>query len=192
MSSIWPFDSLIFVFCFSFCLRRVILLTGLPFPTTTHHPRTPQRSTPPKLRSRDRSTSRLPRSSTPPPLPKSAVLPLHTPKHSQSLTTPQPPVSRQRSLPQQHTSSIPVANGGAINEHSPNFDSTPAIAELTQQISQTRALNLELRNQLSEHASTATEVDATLNAELNNVREAKRVEDVARGELKGTHKNPRG
>jgi hypothetical protein len=169
-------------------LRRVILLTGLPFPTTTHHPRTPQRSTPPKLRSRDRSTSRLPRSSTPPPLPKCAVLPLHTPKHSQSLTTPQPPVSRQRSLPQQHTSSTPVANGGTINEHSPNFDSTPAIAELTQQISQTRALNLELRNQLSEHASTATEVDATLNAELNNVREAKRVEDVARGELKARTK----
>jgi hypothetical protein len=164
-------------------------LTGLPFPTTTHNPRSPQRSTPPKLRSRDRSTSRLPRSSTPPPLPKSAVLPLHTPKHSQSLTTPQPPVSRQRSLPQQHTSSTPVANGGTTNEPSPNFDSTPAIAELTQQISQTRALNLELRNQLSEHSSSATEVDATLNAELNSVREAKRVEDTARGELKARTKS---
>jgi hypothetical protein len=117
------------------------------------------------------------------------VLPLHTPKHSQSLTTPQPPVSRQRSLPQQYTSSAPVANGGTTtNGPSPNFDSTPVIAELTQQISQTRALNLELRNQLSEHASTATEVDATLNAELNNVREAKRVEDVARGELKARTK----
>ena len=70
----------------------------------------------------------------------------------------------------------------------PNFDSTPAVAELTQQISQTRALNLELRNQLSEHATTATEVDATLRAELNNVREAKRVEDIARGELKARTK----
>jgi chromosome segregation ATPase len=70
----------------------------------------------------------------------------------------------------------------------PNIDSTPAIAELTEQISQTRALNLELRNQLSEHASTATEVDATLNAELDSVREAKRVEDVARGELKARTK----
>lgn len=169
-------------------LDRLEDFNGLPFPTTTHHPRTPQRSTPPKLRSRDRSTSRLPRSSTPPPLPKSAVLPLHTPKHSQSLTTPQPPVSRQRSLPQQYTSSTPVANGGTTNEPSPNFDSTPATAELTQQISQTRALNLELRNQLSEHASTATEVDATLNTELNNVREAKRIEDVARGELKARTK----
>jgi hypothetical protein len=116
------------------------------------------------------------------------VLPLHTPKHNQSLTTPQPPVSRQRSLPQQYTSSTPVANGGTTNGPSPNFDSTPAIAELTQQISQTRALNIELRNQLSEHASTATEVDATLSAELNNVREAKRVEDVARGELKARTK----
>jgi hypothetical protein len=116
------------------------------------------------------------------------VLPLHTPKHSQSLTTPQPSVSRQRSLPQQYTSSTPVANGGTTNGPSQDFDSTPAIAELTQQISQTRALNLELRNQLSEHASSATEVDATLSAELNNVREAKRVEDVARGELKARTK----
>ena len=117
------------------------------------------------------------------------MLPLHTPKHSQSsLATPQPPLSRQRSLPQQYTSSTPVANGGTTNGPLPNFDSTPAIAELTEQITQTRALNLELRNQLSEHASTATEVDATLSAELNNVREAKRVEDVARGELKGRTK----
>jgi hypothetical protein len=91
-------------------------------------------------------------------------------------------------LPQQYTPSTPVANGGATNGLSPNFDSTPAIAELTEQITQTRALNLELRNQLSEHASTATEVDATLSAELNNVREAKRVEDVARGELKARTK----
>lgn len=70
----------------------------------------------------------------------------------------------------------------------PNFDSTPAVAELTQQISQTRALNLELHNQLSEHSSTATVVDAALNAELSSVREAKRVEDVARGELKARTK----
>ena len=115
------------------------------------------------------------------------MLPLHTPKHSQSLTAPQP-VSRQRSLPQQYTSSTPVANGGTTNGPLPNFDTTPAVAELTQQINQTRALNLELRNQLSEHASTATEVDATLSAELNDVREAKRVEDVARGELKARTK----
>jgi hypothetical protein len=182
MSLIWLFDS------FFLASSDASLLTGLPFPTTTHHPRTPQRSTPPKLRSRDRSASRLRRNSTPPPLPKSAVLPLHTPKHSQSLTTPQPPLSRQRSSPQQHTSSIPVANGGTTNGPSPNFDSTPAVAELTQQITQTRALNLELRNQLSEHASTATEADATLSAELNGVREAKRVEDVARGELKARTK----
>ena len=104
------------------------------------------------------------------------------------MTTPQPPVSRQRSLPQQYTSPTPVANGGTTNGPSPNFDSTPAIAELTEQITQTRALNLELRNQLSEHATTATEVDATLSAELNSVREAKRVEDVARGELKARTK----
>ena len=161
--------------------------TGLPFPTTTHNPRTPQRSSPPKLRSRDRSTSRLHRSSTPPPLPKSAVLPFHTPKHSQSLTT-QPPVSHQPSLPQHYTPSTPSTNGATPNGPSPDFDSTPAVAELTQQISQTRALNLELHNQLSEHSSTATAVDAALSTELSSVREAKRSEDVARGELKARTK----
>jgi hypothetical protein len=169
-------------------LDRLEDFNGLPFPTTTHNPRTPQRSTPPKLRSRDRSTSRAHRSSTPPPLPKSAVLPFHTPKPSQSVTTPQPPVSRQRSLPQHYTPSTSSANGATPNGPPPNFDSTPAVAELTQQISQTRALNLELHNQLSEHSSTATAVDAALSAELSSVREAKRVEDVARGELKARTK----
>ena len=69
-----------------------------------------------------------------------------------------------------------------------NFDSTPAVAELTLQINQARALNLELRNQLSEHTSTATAVDAALSAELNSVREAKRFEDAARSELKARTK----
>ncbi|KAI9458564.1 hypothetical protein F5148DRAFT_1016941 [Russula earlei] len=158
--------------------------SGLPFPTTTHDPRTPQRSAPPKLRSRDRSTSHPHRSSSPPPLPKSAVLPLHTPKHSQSLTAPQPPASHQRPFPQHYPPSPPSTSGAAPNRPSPNFDSIPAVAELIQQISQTRALNLGLRNQLSEHTSAATAVDAALGAELTSVREAKRIDDVARSELK--------
>ena len=103
--------------------------------------------------------------------------------------TTQPPVSHQRSLPQHYTPSTSSTNGATPNEPSPtNFDSSPAVAELTQQISQTRALNLELHNQLSEHSSTANAVDAALSAELSSVREAKRVEDVARGELKARTK----
>jgi hypothetical protein len=78
----------------------------------------------------------------------------------------------------------PSANGTSTNGSSPNFDSIPVVAELTQQISQTRALNLELCNQLSEHTSTASAVDTALSAEVSNVREAKRVEDAARSELK--------
>jgi hypothetical protein len=80
------------------------------------------------------------------------------------------------------------ANGATITGSSPNFDSIPAVAELTQQISQTRALNLELRNQLSEHTSTAGAVDTALIVELSNVREAKRIEDTARSELKARTK----
>jgi len=75
-------------------------------------------------------------------------------------------------------------NGGFL----PNFDSNPAVAELTLQINQARALNLELRNQLSEHTGTATAVDAALRAELDGVREAKRFEDAARSELKARTK----
>ena len=78
----------------------------------------------------------------------------------------------------------PSANGATPSGSSPNFDSIPAVAELTQQISETRALNHELRNQLSEHSTAASAADAVLNAELSDVREAKRIEDVARSELK--------
>ena len=164
---------------------------GLPFPTTAHSSRTPQRSSPPpKLRSRDRSTSRLDRrSSTPPPLPKSAVLPLHTPKHNQPLPTPQSPPSHQRPLPPHYPPSPPSVHGATPNGASPNFDSAPAVAELDRQLSQTLALNRELHNQLSEHTSTSTTIDAALSDELNGVREMKRADDAARSELKVRTKN---
>jgi hypothetical protein len=62
------------------------------------------------------------------------------------------------------------------------------VAELTQKINQTCALNLELRNQLSEHTDSATAADAALDSELSGIREAKRIEDVSRGELKARTK----
>lgn len=169
-------------------LDRLEDFNGLPFPTTTHSPRSTQRSSPPKLRSR-RSSSCLRRSPTPPPppLPQSTVLPLHAPKLSQSLTVPQPP-SHPRSSPAQHPPAPSPANGATANGASPNFDSTPAVAELTQKINQTRALNLELRNQLSDHTNSATAADAALSTELSGIREAKRIEDVSRGELKARTK----
>ncbi|KAI0266709.1 hypothetical protein BC834DRAFT_873172 [Gloeopeniophorella convolvens] len=161
---------------------------GLPFPTTTHNPRTPQRPAPPKLRSRDRSASHPHRSTTPPPLPKSAVLPLHTPKHGQSLAVPQQssPAHQRSTLPHHPPASSPC--NGAATVPSANYDTAPAVAELTRQINQTRALNLELRNQLSEHTSTATVTDAALTAELNTAREAKRIDDAGRTELKARTK----
>jgi len=63
------------------------------------------------------------------------------------------------------------------------------VAELTQNINQTRALNLELRNQLSEHTNAATAADTALSAELSSIRESKRIEDVSRGELKARTKS---
>jgi hypothetical protein len=100
---------------------------------------------------------------------------------------PQPP-SHPRSSPAQHPPAPSPANGATANGASPNFDSTPAVAELTQKINQTRALNLELRNQLSDHTNSATAADAALSTELSGIREAKRIEDVSRGELKARTK----
>ena len=103
------------------------------------------------------------------------------------MTTSQPAASHQRALPQ-HFPLPPSASGATPNGSAPNFDSIPAIAKLNQQISQTRALNIELRNQLSEHTSTTSAADTALSVELSSIREAKRIEDAARSELKARTK----
>ncbi|KAI0066073.1 hypothetical protein BV25DRAFT_1496730 [Artomyces pyxidatus] len=144
---------------------------GLPFPTTTS-----PRGAPPKLRSRDRSTPRQLRTSSPPPLPKSVTLPLHTPRHPQSHVPP--------------SSSSPSAHPQLPPPRAPpaTYDTTPAIAELLRQIAATRTLNHELRSALAEHSATASATDAALTSELDGAREAKRSEDAVRGELKSRTK----
>ncbi|THH15652.1 hypothetical protein EW146_g4860 [Bondarzewia mesenterica] len=168
---------------------------GLPFPTTS--PRSAQRS-PPKLRSRDRSNPRhnQPRTSSPPPLPKSATLPLHTPRHPQPVTAPTPKTGSQSHAhsvqpspprPPSVTHSRTPSSTTLVN-HIPSFESTPAIAELLRQISHTRSVNHDLRLQVSEHTSSSSTADAALAEELAAARDAKHAEDVGRGELKARTK----
>ncbi|KAI0046081.1 hypothetical protein FA95DRAFT_1422682 [Auriscalpium vulgare] len=156
---------------------------GLPFPTTTS---TPQRSTPPKLRSRDRSAQRQSRTSSPPPLPKSATLPLHTPRHAQTLVVPSISPPSHPQPPPRTPSNSNLAH--SVQPVPVSYDSTPAIAELLRQIDATRTLNDELRVSLSDHAAVTASTDEALAAELQDVRETKRTEDVARAELKARTK----
>ncbi|KAF7298245.1 Proteophosphoglycan ppg4 [Mycena chlorophos] len=143
---------------------------GLPFSTKN----LPAARSPPKLRNRDKSSQRLPvRSSTPPPLPKSASLPLHTPRPSISL---QPAVSEPNRL------------GSLSRSPSTLFDQSPRIAEVLQQITASRNSVLELRNQLADFQITASSSHASLQAEVDSFRERKRQEDAARSELKSRTK----
>ncbi|KAI0745979.1 hypothetical protein C8Q76DRAFT_688877 [Earliella scabrosa] len=173
-------------------------LDGLPFPTPSRLP--PEVSS--KLRGTERSTQRsisnIPRSTTPPPLPKSASLPLHAPRIPAS--TP-PKVSGTPS--QRHASILAQTSAPVTPEpsrppappvlaYSPSstslWDSSPIIAEVLRQISQSKVAVNELRTQLSDFHKAASESHATIQTELDAQRERKREEDAARAELKSRTK----
>ncbi|CAK5281503.1 unnamed protein product [Mycena citricolor] len=147
---------------------------GLPFSTKG----LPVSRSPPKLRNRDKLSQRLPaRSSTPPPLPKSASLPLHTPRLS--------PSDRQN-LSQVTLSPDQKRVGAPSLSRSPStlFDQSPLIAEVLQQITTSKASVLELRTQLADFQVSATTSHSALQAEVDSFRDRKRQEDASRLELK--------
>ncbi|KAK7057287.1 Proteophosphoglycan ppg4 [Favolaschia claudopus] len=156
---------------------------GLPF-TTKNLPIT---RSPPKLRNREKSSQRLPaRSSTPPPLPKSASLPLHTPRPSAAdrLHLSQPTLSSQP------TSATEQIRGSPILSRSPStiFDQSPRIAEVLHQISLSKTSVQDLRNQLSEFETSSGASHASLQSEVDSFRDRKRQEDASRSELKSRTK----
>ncbi|KAF7321327.1 Proteophosphoglycan ppg4 [Mycena kentingensis (nom. inval.)] len=152
---------------------------GLPFSTKN----LPASRSPPKLRNRDKSSQRLPaRSSTPPPLPKSASLPLHTPRTSPSERL--PPSSQPAAASEQNRLSSPSLS----RSPSTLFDQSPRIAEVLQQISASRNSVLELRTQLADFQVTASTSHAALQGEVDAFRERKRQEDASRSELKSRTK----
>ncbi|KAF5389501.1 hypothetical protein D9757_004340 [Collybiopsis confluens] len=153
-------------------------LPGLPFSTRHLSPHGFARSSPPRLRNREKSNQRLipapPRSSTPPPLPKSVTLPLHAPRTAQSPSERQAP---------SHSHSSPVASD-SFAKPAPTFDQSPRVVELLHQISQSKTTIRELCVQLTESQSVASQSHASLQAELETFRDRKRSEDAAKNEVK--------
>ncbi|KAJ7287605.1 hypothetical protein C8J57DRAFT_1284402 [Mycena rebaudengoi] len=165
-------------------LDKINEFDGLPF-STKNLP--VSRGSPPKLRNREKSSQRLPaRSSTPPPLPKSASLPLHTPR---------PSVSPAGSHSQSHSSQPTLATeqnrlASPALSRSPStlFDQSPRIAEVLHQISLSKTSVLDLRNQLLDFQSGASVSHASLQGEVDTYRDRKRQEDSSRAELKSRTK----
>lgn len=166
---------------------------GLPFAKSISSPRLPSRGTPPRLRNRDRFAPRvglLPRrSSTPPPLPKSASLPLHTDHrtHERSPPVPQPPASK----PDQPCIGVRAPPAQTISRSpsiSVSTDHSPIIAEILRQITSQQALAAEVDNQVSEAQKAATASHDALEAELVELRLRKRDEDQRKAEAKARAK----
>ncbi|KAJ7084318.1 hypothetical protein B0H15DRAFT_389758 [Mycena belliarum] len=157
---------------------------GLPFSTKN----LPATRSPPKLRNRDKSSQRLPaRSSTPPPLPKSASLPLHTPRPSSQTTD---RANAQTHSPQATLTTDQIRLGSPVLSRSPStlFDQSPRIAEVLHQISLSKTSVLELRSQLADFQVTASSSHASLQGEVDSFRDRKRQEDASRSELKSRTK----
>ncbi|KAI0930105.1 hypothetical protein AcV5_006899 [Taiwanofungus camphoratus] len=172
----------------------------VPYKSVSTGLRLPTPETPPKSRGTERSahrtTNSTPRSTTPPPLPKSASLPLHAPRLPSSASTPhkgeRTPSQRHNHSPTQPQTPAPTdhvkLNTPPVLTYSPSptssFDQSPAIAELLRQISHSKSAVHELRAQLSDVRAGATASHTAIQSDLDVQRERKRTEDAARAELK--------
>lgn len=144
------------------------------------------KQSPPRLRNRDQPVhkSTPPRSSSPPPLSKTASLPLH------SKRLPNAPAERcdYLSAPTSCLPMAPVVPHGKTTR-STLFDQSPLIAEVLRQITASTASVKELRTQYSDFQASASQSHEILNLELESHRERKRLEDASRLELKTKTKN---
>lgn len=153
----------------------------------------PTRDSPPKFRNTERSLQRTNssshRSTTPPPLPKSASLPLHV----QRVPADKNPSARHAQAPAQ-TPVTPAPAPAVLNPPqlapSPStlFDQSPVISEILRQIATSKSAVYDLRTQLSEFRAQAAESNAAIQNDLDKHRERKRAEDAARSELKARTK----
>jgi len=178
---------------------------GFPFNQANLQNRLPVRGSPPKLRNRERSLSRRlggpsARSSTPPPLPKSASLPLHATRLPSSSTSDHrhaqvdirsTNTSQSQSHPQRSISPTPLCSSAApvlCRTSSALLEQSPIIAEVLRQISSSKTTVHELRTQLNEFKSAASESHASLQGEVDSYKERRRQEEAARVELKAKTK----
>ncbi|EAU91290.2 hypothetical protein CC1G_11548 [Coprinopsis cinerea okayama7 len=159
-------------------------------------PYLPLKNSPPRLRNRDRppkSSSSL-RNGSPPPLSKTASLPLHATKR---IPVPQSEKPVDITIASQAAPSCPPvqpissdASRLAPSSRSTSglFEHSPLIAEILRQISTSQTSVQELRTQLTECQLSASQSHEILQHELDSCRDRKRQEDAARLELKARTK----
>ncbi|TFK44636.1 hypothetical protein BDQ12DRAFT_717792 [Crucibulum laeve] len=168
--------------------------TGPTFSAKHLPPHLFNRGSPPKLRNRERSAQRhniLPaRSSTPPPLPKTASLPLHATRIPASSADRPCTHPSQSSLLQPSHALDPIRIGPSTPSRTSSalFDQSPLIAEVLRQISTSKASVLELRTQLTDCQAAASQSHTLLQEEVDSFREKKRQEDGFKAELKSRTK----
>ncbi|KAI0085074.1 hypothetical protein BDY19DRAFT_997142 [Irpex rosettiformis] len=131
-----------------------------------------------------RATNSAPRSTTPPPLPKSASLPLHVTRvphdkqHGIRQPTSQPAITISSSEPAR------VNPPALLPSPSTIFDQSPVISDILRQITNSKTAVHDLRTQLKDFRAAAVESHALIQSDLDVHRERKRTEDAARAELK--------
>ncbi|KAG1771705.1 hypothetical protein EDD22DRAFT_862147 [Suillus occidentalis] len=156
---------------------------GRSFAKSVPCPRLPSRGTPPRLRNRERFAPRLGliprRNSTPPPLPKSASLPLHTDHRT-----------HEHNLPISQTVSDQTCIGVYVPPVTQTIscDDSPMIAEVLRQITVQQAFVAELDTQIREVQAAATASHDALEVELAELRIRKRDEDQRKAEGKARAK----
>jgi hypothetical protein len=137
------------------------------------------------------------RDTTPPPLPKSASLPLHTsPEHRtavKSTTAPAPVATTSLETtslkPKAPPSRTPSFGSNTIANANGDSSLPPVLAELARQVSSSKAATLELREQLTDADAGAARAKTQLEDELADHRARKKAEDNARAELKSKTKS---
>ena len=164
---------------------------GFSFDKAVVQARQRVRGSPPKLRNRERSTARglPPRSSTPPPLPKSASLPLHTtrlpstPEHRHVQATGNT-TQNQPAMPTTAASGSPALSRSS----SVILEQSPIIAEVLRQISTAKSAVHDLRTQLTEFQTASSQSHLSLQNEIDSYRERRKQEEASRLELKSRTK----
>ncbi|KAH0827846.1 hypothetical protein J3R83DRAFT_3472 [Lanmaoa asiatica] len=154
---------------------------GLPFAKFAPCPRVLLRGSPPKLRNRERSAQRSSshRNSSPPPLPKSASLPLHADHRLHDFL----PVAPQSShlITDQKRIAPPVAHTiSRTSSTSGTSDHSPTIAEVSRQITAAQASIHDLQSQLQEAQNAANQSRDLLETELGDLRLRRREDDQKR------------
>ncbi|KAF9263429.1 hypothetical protein L218DRAFT_349306 [Marasmius fiardii PR-910] len=170
-------------------------LPGLPISTKNLPPNGLCRGSPPRLRNRDKSSQRTglmhSHSSTPPPLAKTASLPLHTPRTSQTQADRGTPPTVSPPAPVQPVISNAEEQHNITSSVGPqpaSFDQSPRVMELLHQISLSNNSILDLRTQLADYQAAANQSHTQLRQELDSCRDKKKQEDIARNDLKSRTK----